>query len=282
MVDVIYSICILCMNHLKITKKCLESLIKNTEFDGYVELIIVDNGSSKEMVNWLINFQHSNMSSELGIVLIFNNENRGCTGGRNQAIELARGKYVVILDNDVEITQSDWLIKLKEFYCTNENVGIVGPKMLFAENPQVIQQIGFGVTERGNIGYIGRGEYNTPTKYSEPRELQGYPAACWFTERELFRKFGAFDDIFYPVNYEDADFCYRIREQGYRIMYCPFVEMYHHEHVTTRHSDRLQINKITLHNGIIFKQRWHHMYSVENGMAQSEIYWGNVEKTDGK
>lgn len=277
MMDVKYSICVLCMDQFEVTKKCLESIVNMTILDEFTEIIIVDNGSKDSTIPWLIDFQRENTTPRLRILLLLNSENRGCTGGRNQAVQLAHGKYIIILDNDVEIIHSDWLIKLRQFYCSYDKAGIIGPKMVFAENPKIIQQIGFGVTKSGNIGYIGRGELKSNDAYSYPRDLQGYPAACWFMESKLFTECGGFDETFFPVNYEDADFCYRIRERGYRIIYCPYVEMYHHEHITTWHSPSLSINRITLRNGKIFKERWKHMYSVEQGINQSDIFWGEVE-----
>ncbi len=273
-----YSICILCMDQHVITVKCLESLVQVSEFEKPTEIIIVDNGSTDHTVPWLLEFQRRYNSKDLQITVLLNPNNRGCTGGRNQAIELATGKYVIILDNDVEIVQSDWLKKLHNCYEKEKNAGIIGPKRVFADNPLIIQQIGFGISKNGNLGYLGRGETINSEKYSMKMELQGYPAACWFLPRDLFVKYGGFDEVYYPVNYEDADFCYRIREQGYRILYCPDVLMYHHEQITTLNSENLQIRHITLKIGKIFKSRWKHMYSIEQGIEQEDIFWGDVER----
>ena len=270
--EFLISICILSLNHLDITRNCLDSLMK-TEFPGNTEIILVDNGSTDETPNWLLEFQHKFSKDNLRILLILNRENRGCTGGRNQACKLATGKYIVILDNDVEIIQNDWLKKLLSFYETQKNIGIVGPKMLFPDPPHKIQQIGLGVTKNGKIGYWGQGKDRNDPEYSRIREFQGYPAACWFLSSHLFHEFGYFDDIYYPVNLEDVDFCYRIREKGYRIMYYPDVEMFHHEHVTTRNTQDLSFIRVTLKNGQTFKERWRHMFEQENGMQLEDIYW---------
>ncbi len=267
-----FSICILTLNQLERTKKCLLSLIK-TEFISKTELIIVDNGSTDSTDKWLYDFQNKYNTNEFRIVLVLNKENRGCTGGRNQACKLAVGKYIVILDNDVEIIQNDWLIKLKDFYKSQgSNIGIVGPKMLYP-GTDIIQQIGLGVTQNGKIGYWGQGKNKNVKEFNNVKELQGYPAACWLLKRELFEKFGYFDDIYYPVNLEDVDFCYRIREQGYKIMYCPYVEMYHYEHATTQNTQGLSFIRVTIKNGLIFKERWRHMFENEVGMTLADIYW---------
>lgn len=268
-----YSICILTLNQLELTKKCLLSLM-NTDFSDRTEIIIVDNGSTDGTQEWLVDFQNNYNTDEVRILVLLNKENRGCTGGRNQACGLAVGEYVVILDNDVEVIQNDWLNKLMEFYQKqSENIGIVGPKMLYPQEPDKIQQIGLGVTKNGKVGYWGQGKLREDPQFNEPRELQGYPAACWLMKRELFEKYGYFDDVYYPVNLEDVDFCYRIREKGYKIMYCPDVEMFHYEHATTRGTEGLSFIRVTLKNGITFKNRWKHMFENECGMELSDIHW---------
>lgn len=270
--DFLISICMLSLNHIEITQKCLETLIK-TEFPGKTEIILVDNGSADGTPDYFLKFQNTYSDDDLRIILLLNRDNRGCTGGRNQACKLATGKYIVILDNDVEIIQTDWLKKLLMFYETQKNIGIIGPKMLYPETPHKIQQIGLGVTKHGKIGYWGQGKDRDDPEYCRVKELQGYPAACWLLRRSLFEEVGYFDDIYYPVNLEDVDFCYRIREKGYKILYYPDVEMYHHEHITTKNTENLSFIRVTLKNGQIFKERWHHMFEQENGMQIEDIHW---------
>jgi len=243
-----------------------------TEFPGKVEIILVDNGSTDDTPQWLLEFQQT-YSDDLSIVLVLNRENRGCTGGRNQACKLAIGKYIVILDNDIEIIQTDWLKKLLKFYENQESIGIVGPKMIYPDPPHKIQQIGLGVTKNGKVGYWGQGKDRDDPEYCQIKDLQGYPAACWLLNRSLFEEVGYFDEIYYPVNFEDVDFCYRIREKGYKIVYYPEVEMYHHEHITTKNTPNLSFIRVTIKNGQIFKERWRHMFEKENGMNIENIHW---------
>lgn len=273
MVERKYSICILTLNHIDITQKCLLSVM-NTEFDGSAEIIIVDNGSTDGTAEWLKSFQDKYDRDECRIVLVLNKYNRGCTGGRNQACRMATGEFIVLLDNDAEVIDSKWLSKLYEFYISKgQDVGIVGPKMVYPQNPGMIQQIGLGVTANGKIGYWGQGKNTDDPLYNESRELQGYPAACWLIRRKIFEEYGYFDEVYYPVNLEDVDFCYRIREKGLKIYYCPFVVLYHHEHITTKNTEDLSFMRVTLKNGKIFKERWRHMYEEENGMKLEDIHW---------
>jgi GT2 family glycosyltransferase len=264
------SICIITLNHLEISKRCLLSLL-DTDFRGNMELILVDNGSTDGTADWLKEYQDKYSSDKIRIVLILNKENRGCTGGRNQACLLATGKYVVILDNDIEIFQRDWLKKMIQFYETQDKVGIVGPKLLFASRPELIQTAGVGVTKTGVVAYWGQGKNRNDPKFNYIREIQGYPGACWLICREIFNEVGYFDEVYHPVNYEDVDLCYRIRQKGYKVLYYPEVELYHHQHVTTKNTVGLSFARVTVKNGIIFKERWKHVFEQEDGMEMEDV-----------
>lgn len=266
------SICVVTLNHMEITKQCLTNLMES-EFPGNTELILVDNGSTDGTSDWLKEFQDRYSSERVRIILVLNKENRGCTGGRNQGCFLATGKYVVILDNDIEIFQRDWLLKMIAFYKKHDSIGILAPKLLFASDPGKIQSAGVGVTKKGIVGYWGQGKDRNDPEFNYIRELQGCPAACWLLKRDLFDKFGYFDDVYYPVNYEDVDFCYRIRQGGYKVMYLPEVELYHHQHMTTKNTPGLSFARVTVKNGIIFKERWKHVYEQEDGMKAEDVYY---------
>ena len=56
-------------------------------------------------------------------------------------------------------------------------------------------------------------------------------------------------------------------------MYCPYVEMYHYEHATTQNTQGLSFIRVTIKNGLIFKERWRHMFENEVGMTSADIYW---------
>lgn len=270
--DYLLSICILSYNNISYTKACLESLI-TSEFPGRTEIIVVDNNSSDGTKEWLLEFQNKYTTEDLSIVIVSNRMNYGATGGRTQACSIARGKYIITLDNDITICSKDWIIKMMEYYDKYPKIGILGAKLIFPEEPYLIQHAGLGVTEEGNVGYWGYGEDRYDERFNIAKEVQGLASACWLLKKSLFMEFGYFDDIFYPVNFEDIDFCYRIREKGYKSVYYPEVEMFHADHVTTKHSDDIHFVRGIIKNGSIFKNRWEHIYKNEIPMRKEEYGW---------
>lgn len=186
---------------------------------------------------------------------------------------LARGEYIVILDNDVEVVDRDWLVNLYQYFIENDGIGIIGPKLVYADNPTMIQSAGFGVTKKGRLGFWGQGKASNDPAFNEVREVQGYPAACWLFRKSLVDEVGLFDDDFFPVQYEDVDFCYRVRQRGYKIIYYPEVVLHHHEHITTKQTKGLHFYRVTVRNGLLFQKKWRHFYEKEDGMCAEDITW---------
>lgn len=244
------SICILTMNNLFHIKNLLKTL-SITEFDKKIELVIVDNNSedgTREFLNsWNFKYDYT---------IIFNSTNMGCTGGRNQAISISRGKYIVLLDSDVEIINRVWLKTLYDFYNSNSDIGVVGAKLLYKNNETIIQHAGVNIDKTGKVFYIGQGERDSE-KFTTCYETFGCAAACWMVKKELFEKFGNFDNVYFPVNFEDLDFCCRIRGHGYKTYYNGNVVLLHDDHSTT---SKMNYNRINLNNGKIFRNRWINYY----------------------
>src|SRR3982750_115463 len=116
------TIVILTWNGLSYTKRCLETLHSETNFEGY-EVIVVDNGSTDGSVEYL--------KSLPWIRFIQNSNNKGFAKANNQALELCDDSSdVVLLNNDTEILQRDWLANLQETAYTSPAIGIVGARLI--------------------------------------------------------------------------------------------------------------------------------------------------------
>ena len=128
------SIVVLCYNGLEeTTRPCLESIIASTPIDAY-ELIIVDNASLDGTAKYLQAFaaQHTNVRIQL------NNNNKGYAGGNNDGIRLAKGQYIVLLNNDT-LVPVGWLDQLLKLFNKQSGVGLLGPVTNSAGNEQRIE-----------------------------------------------------------------------------------------------------------------------------------------------
>jgi GT2 family glycosyltransferase len=241
-----------------------------------LEVINVDNGSRDQTPQVLASW--TEQASAAGIETKHHrfNENVGAIVGRNTAIEMARGDYIVFLDNDTLVAQADWLEKLQRFLEENPNCAAVAPKMLFPWQPFDIECCGCGVSKRGRIQYVARGD----ERYSvtEPFKVQCAISACWMMPRCWLEKIGVLDEAYSPVQYEDLDWCYRAREADGEIWALPSVEVFHFEHTTTGKSDDINFAYVTTKNGLTFKKRWSKMFGTENGPSEDEAMWQTLDK----
>ncbi len=269
------SVIIVNYNKRPYTELCLRSVLQ-TEYEPF-EIIAIDNGSADGTVEALQQIQGECGERDVRCELILNDSNVGACTGRNQGMEIAEGDYIAFMDNDVAVRGPKWMGKLRGALDEADDIGICGPKLVFPFEPYDIQFAGCEVSPNGRIKYRGRGAAYDDPEFNQRREVQCLISATWLMKARLVGEIGVLDEVFNPAQYEDLDYCYRAREAGYRIVYEPAAELYHFESVTTDGSVDLNYRYITIKNGLEFKRRWQHMFSQENGPADTECQWAALE-----
>ncbi|OQB56153.1 MAG: Chondroitin synthase [Deltaproteobacteria bacterium ADurb.Bin151] len=216
-------------DQVKVLKKCVESILKMTDYPNY-EILIIDNDSVEPMTAAYLNkvSAHSNVR----VVRICNP-----AGGfdyayiNNRAVEFARSEYVLFLNNDIEVRRKDWLSQMVG-YGQIPGVGATGAKLLYPDRR--IQHAGVLIKfYHGMAGHAFKGVSEHETGYlAYPKVLRNYSAvtaACLLTPRKLFIEMGGFDEKDFKVAYNDVDYCGRLLNRGYRVVYTPEAELIHHE-----------------------------------------------------
>jgi GT2 family glycosyltransferase len=265
------SIIVLAFNKSQHTRRCLESLLASR--DAGWDLTLVDNGSTddtEEVVRWA---EGACRRAGRDFTLLQNPRNLGASTGRNQGIARAESPVLVFLDNDITVGDPLWLSKLRAALDSDPTVAIVVPKLVFADDPAVIQCAGGAVSRTGRVQFIGRGDPARDPRFGVRREIQFGISACMMARRSLLVDVGGFDEAFNPVQFEDVDLCYRARSRGYKVLYEPAVTMLHDESATTAGSPELNNPYVVVKHGLLFKERWRHMFENESGPPDSEIVW---------
>ena len=186
---------ILNRNGLEQIKVCLEAVARNTPEDH--EIIVVDNGSTDGSVEYL--------RSLTNIILIENPENLGPTT-RNKFITLARGRYIVFLDNDTIVTR-DWLTRLVELASSDGEIGIIGACANYASGLQLVQNTSYkDIRELEQFAASRAAEYGN-TLWLSPRLV----TMCVLLRRELVERIGGLDEDFRHVRLRRRRLCH----QGY-------------------------------------------------------------------
>ncbi|MGK7932476.1 MAG: glycosyltransferase family 2 protein [Microcystaceae cyanobacterium] len=206
--------------------RCLTSIFQKTTYP-YFEIVIIDNGSTEKesleiIQSWLKKESQRVRVLKLDIPFNYSMLN-------NFAVEKAKGKYLLFLNNDTEVITPDWLEGMVE-QIQRPSVGAVGPLLLFPDD--TIQHAGIiaGIFNSCGHGHkrfkLGESGY-----FNQLNTVNNYLAvtgACLMCRREIFDQVGGFDKIF-AVNYNDIDLCFKIIDKGYRIVYLPHVLLYHYE-----------------------------------------------------
>jgi GT2 family glycosyltransferase len=270
------SIVIPSLNKWYYTERCLDSLLQTTGVE--FEFVLVDNGSDDGTPEHLLGFRTRAAAQGIPVTIVLNDRNVGAITARNQAIPLCRGSEIAFLDNDIVLRDRAWLAVLRETLYEDERTAVVTPKLLFPFPPYQIEHTGIAISPTGAIGYQGRGAERDDPAYCVRRELQGSASACILVRKSVLDEVGMFDEIFNPVQFEDLDLLYRMREQGYRVIYEPAVEMYHFENVTTDGSAKINFKYQTIKNGVEFKRRWRHMFTKETGPADDTLKWAELPR----
>jgi GT2 family glycosyltransferase len=217
------SIIILTWNGLDFTKACLDSLSANTDFERY-EVIVADNGSDDGTAEYL--------RERPGIRVIWNGRNLGFAKGNNIAIR-QRGSEsdVILLNNDTEIVQPDWIARLQETAYSAPDIGIAGCRLVRPDG--TLQHAGTFMPLDTFWGQqIGGGEKDI-NQHNEDKEVEGAVFACAYLKREVLDSVGLLDEEYFSY-FEDTDYCLRAKEAGFRTVYCASVKIVHHENVSTR------------------------------------------------
>ncbi|MGB3510427.1 MAG: glycosyltransferase [Microcoleaceae cyanobacterium] len=226
-------------NQVKLLKACIESLRKTT-YDNY-QIFVIDNESDEsETLEYLANLKKS---QNISVTSIPNTDKKfNFAAINNRAVEKVNSEYILFLNNDTEVISPHWLSQMIG-YAQFPNVGAVGAKLIYPDKR--IQHAGvihglhngfaghaFKLLHSENRGYLSQA--------SVSRNYSAVTAACMLTPRKLFLDLGGFDESNFAVAYNDADYCYRLLEIGYRSVYCPDAELIHKEGTSRGYSDNPQ------------------------------------------
>ncbi|MGI4746040.1 MAG: glycosyltransferase [Janthinobacterium lividum] len=234
------SIIIPIYGHLHETWRCLATIMLMTETVTY-EVIVADDRPSRPVAPIL---------RASGITVIINNENQGFLANCNSAAKRARGPDILFLNNDTTVRQN-WLAPMVAVMNDDVRVGLVGCKLL---NPDgSVQEAGGIIYSTGWGDPFGSRDVATRGCYNYARDVDVVTGACFMVRQSLFDRLGGFDGRYNPAFYEEFDLATSIRNAGYRIVYQPASEVYHHGSASYGIEVR---DRQTLKNHAVFCKKW--------------------------
>ncbi len=209
------SIVIVTYNNLALTKLCLESVLRNTDYPDY-EVIVVDNRSSDGTPAWL----ESLAARCENVSIILNDENAGFARANNQALARATGDYLVLLNNDT-VVPPGWLSRLLR-PLADPAIGLVGPMTNFVGNEAKLEVAYATWREMEAFAHE-----HTWRHHDEIADIHMLAMFCLAMRREVFARIGPLDEQFGIGMFEDDDYSLRVRAAGLRVVCAAGVFVHH-------------------------------------------------------
>jgi GT2 family glycosyltransferase len=222
------SIIIPTRDEVTVLKRAIESLISKTTYINY-EIIIVDNQSKHEETKNYLN----SISQTSNITVLRYNKAFNYSAINNFAARHAQGHFINLLNNDVEIISPNWLTEMVS-HASREDIGCVGAKLIYPDGR--IQHAGVIVGLSGCAGhshkFYGRNEAGYMNRLICTQNYSAVTGACLLLRKEIFFKVGGLNEKELSVAFNDVDLCLKVQKIGYRNIWTPWAELYHHESLT--------------------------------------------------
>ncbi|HEX8353644.1 MAG TPA: glycosyltransferase family 2 protein, partial [Pyrinomonadaceae bacterium] len=210
------SIVIVLYNRAELTLQCLLSVLNNHR--APYEVIIINNASTDETRQMLARVR--------GARVVHNQTNVHYLRACNQAARLARGRNLLLLNNDAQLL-GDGIAAAAQTLDSSPDIGAVGGRIILPDGS--LQEAGSIIWRDGSCQGYGRGASPSAPEVMFLRDVDYCSAVFFLTRRDLFLDLGGFDESLVPAYYEDADYCASLWRKGLRVVYDPRVSVLHYE-----------------------------------------------------
>ena len=220
-------------NGLDLLRLCVESILGRSSYPNF-DIVIVDNGSDDPAcLAWL-----TAMAKDPRIRVRRDDSPFNFSALNNAAIAEARGEFVALVNNDIEVITPGWLEEMVSL-AARPGVGAVGARLWYSDGTLQHGGVITGIGEGAGHAHkrLTRHEPGGMGRAQRLQSLSAVTAACLVVRRSAFLEVGGLDENAFVVAFNDIDFCLKLRAAGLRNVWTPFAELYHHESVS-RGSDR--------------------------------------------
>ncbi len=215
-------------------RTCLSSIWEKTEYENYEILVVENNSTTQEIFDYYQEIDGRNHVRVLRWEGEFN-----YSAINNFAARQAKGEYLLLLNNDVQVITKGWMKEMLS-HCQRKEVAMVGAKLYYPDD--TVQSAG---TVIGMLGLAGHAFSNMPRQQSGymhrasiQMDVSGTTAACAMIKRKVYEQVGGLEEKL-KVAFNDVDLGLKIVSAGYLIVYDPYAELYHYESKSRGSADGL-------------------------------------------
>jgi lipopolysaccharide biosynthesis protein/GT2 family glycosyltransferase len=219
------SIVIPTRDRVDLLSECIKSLLHRTDYPDF-EILVVDNQSKEPATRAYL----GRLSEDSRIRILSYDAPFNFSAINNFAVGRATGSLLCLLNNDIEVISPGWLTEMAS-HAVRAGVGAVGALLYYPDDR--IQHGGIligcaGVAAHAHFG-LPRGDFGYFGRAAVVQNVSAVTAACLVMSKTVFEEVGGLNEKDLAVAYNDVDLCLRLRELGYRIVWTPHAELYHHE-----------------------------------------------------
>ena len=240
-------------DHVDDLDKCIRSLEEKNAYEN-MEYIVVENNSQEDRT--FEYYKELESRDSKAKVVYWDGKGFNYPAINNYGVEKATGEYLLFLNNDTEIINSDCVEELLGF-CMREDVGAVGARLFYEDG--TIQHAGVIVGLGGVAGHaFAEYPHNAPGYFHRIVMAQNYSAvtaACMMMKRSVYEEVEGFD-VRYAVAFNDVDLCLKVCKAGYRIVYNPYATLMHYESKSRGYEDTEAKQKRFNSEINLFKETW--------------------------
>jgi len=211
---------------LEVLEPCIRSILEKTAYQNY-EVLILDNGSVKSAT---LDYFDQVQAADSRVRVIPYHYPFNYSAINNHGVQRARGELLGLINNDVEIISTEWLTEMSS-HALRPEIGCVGAKLYYANN--TIQHAGviLGIGGVATHAYknFPRADHGYFARLSVVQNYSAVTAACLLVRKSIYEEVGGLEEEYLKVAFNDVDFCLKVREAGYRNLWTPYAELYHHE-----------------------------------------------------
>lgn len=238
---------------IDILKPCVGAILSRTDYPNF-ELLILDNQSRCEAT---LRFLEEVSASDSRVSVHRWDHPFNYSAINNFGAGLARGEVIGLVNNDIEPINGDWLIEMVG-QALRPEIGCVGAKLYYPND--TIQHggviLGIGGVAGHSHKYFSRNEYGYFSRLHLVQNLSAVTAACLLLRKSVFEEVGGLDEENLAVAFNDVDLCLKVREAGYRNLWTPYAELYHHESVSRGADNTMAKRRRAQREAEYMRRRW--------------------------
>ncbi|MBQ8914019.1 MAG: glycosyltransferase family 2 protein, partial [Lachnospiraceae bacterium] len=238
-------------DHVEDLRKCMNSVDEKSDYKNY-EYVIVENNSVEDIT---FDF-YKEIEKRDNVKVLYWDKEFNYSAINNFGVKEAKGEYILLLNNDIEVINGDWLSQMLG-YCQREDVGIVGARLYYEDD--TIQHAGVVIGFGGIAGhtFVTLDEdsdlYQSRTKVA--CDYSAVTAACLMTKKKIYDEVGGLEEAF-KVAFNDIDFCMKVRALGKLVVYNANAKLHHYESKSRGAEDTFEKKERFNSEIRLFRSRW--------------------------